>query len=81
MRPGSGYAVRIAGNCGLKSTARFRVLRAGENPNTIALGGARLSKLVLPVLAGVSAQGTPLHAPTALRGEPSRIYQRASNGG
>jgi hypothetical protein len=30
---------------------------------------------------GATAQGTPLPAPTALRGEPDRAYVAASNGG
>ena len=63
--------------------------RAGPSPrwtrartnNTIALGGARASSLVLPVVAGATAKGTPLPAPTALRGEPNRAYKTASNGG
>jgi hypothetical protein len=36
---------------------------------------------VLPVLAGATAKGTPLPGPTALRGQPSRRYVPASNGG
>ena len=38
------------------------------------------SKLTLPVLQGVTAP-TPLPAPTALRGQPSRAYVPAANGG
>jgi hypothetical protein len=53
----------------------------GRTRNTVALGAARASSLVLPVLAGATAQGTPLPAPTALPGEPSRPYAAASNGG
>jgi hypothetical protein len=36
---------------------------------------------VLGVIAGATAQGTPLPAPTALRGQPSRRFVPASNGG
>jgi hypothetical protein len=32
-------------------------------------------------VAGATANGTPLPAPTALRGEPNRAYVAASNGG
>jgi len=46
-----------------------------------AVGGARASSLALPVIAGATAQGTPLPAATALRGEPNRSYAPASNGG
>jgi predicted acyl esterase len=53
----------------------------GRTHNTIALGGARASRLVLPVLGGATAKGTPLPGPTALRGQPSRPYAPASNGG
>ena len=49
--------------------------------NTVSLGGARASSLVLPVIAGATAQGTPLPGATALRGEPNRSYAAASNGG
>ena len=59
----------------------FATVDRGRTRNTIALGGARASKLVLPVLAGATAQGTPRPAPTALRGQPSRAYSPASNGG
>ena len=59
----------------------FDTIDSGNTRNTIALGGARASKLVLPVLAGEGAQGTPLPAATALRGQPSRTYVPASNGG
>ena len=53
----------------------------GTTTNTIGLGGVVPSKLVLPVIPGEDAQGTPLPEPTALRGEPSRTYEPAANGG
>jgi hypothetical protein len=59
----------------------FATVDRGAARNTIALGGARASRLVLPVLAGATAKGTPLPAATALRGQPSRAYTAASNGG
>src|SRR6185312_15562819 len=60
---------------------RFASVDRGRTRNTIALGGRLASRLVLPLLAGATAQGTPLPPPTALRGEPSRSYVAASNGG
>ena len=57
------------------------IVNRGRTRNTVTLGGARASRLVLPVLAGATAQGTPLPPATALRGEPSRAYVAASNGG
>ena len=59
----------------------FATVDRGRTRNTVALGGARASRLVLPVVAGATAKGTPLPAPTALRGEPNRAYVTASNGG
>ena len=47
----------------------------GNTRNTVALGGARASSLVLPVMAGATAKGTPLPGATALRGEPSRTLR------
>jgi hypothetical protein len=57
---------------------RLDTIEDGTTRNTIHLG---LSALVLPVLPGVGARGTPLPAPTALRGEPNRAYVPAANGG
>jgi hypothetical protein len=36
---------------------------------------------VLPIVAGATAQATPLPGPTALRGQPSRAFVPAANGG
>jgi hypothetical protein len=60
---------------------RFATIERGRTRNTIQLGGATPSKLVLPVVGGATAKGTPLPAPTALRGQPSRPFVPASNGG
>ena len=48
---------------------------------TGALSAGGFRPINLPVVPGQTAQGTPLPAPTALRGEPSRTYTPASNGG
>jgi hypothetical protein len=59
----------------------FDTIDRGGTRNTVGLGGARASSLVLPMIAGATAQGTPLPGATALRGQPSRVYAAASNGG
>jgi hypothetical protein len=56
---------------------RFATIDRGRTRNTISLGSSRL---VLGVLKGASAP-TPLPPPTALRGQPSRRYVPAANGG
>jgi uncharacterized protein len=59
----------------------FATIDKGSAVNTISLGGRNASSLVLPVIPGATAKGTPLPGPTALRGEPNRRYAAASNGG
>jgi predicted acyl esterase len=81
FRAGSRIRVTVEAAGGDRPRWAFATLDRGKARNSIALGGARASSLVLPVLAGASAQGTPLPGPTALRGQPSRAYVPASNGG
>jgi uncharacterized protein len=82
FRAGSRIRVTLEAPGGDRPRWSFATLeRRGSTRNTVALGGARASSLVLPVLAGATANGTPLPAPTALRGQPSRAYVAASNGG
>lgn len=81
FRAGSRIRVTLQAPGGDRPRWRFATIEQGKTANTVAFGGARASKLVLPVLPGATAQGTPLPAPTALRGEPSRAYSPASNGG
>jgi predicted acyl esterase len=81
FRAGSRIRVTIEATGGDRPRWRFRTVDKGATTNAVALGGARASKLVLPVVEGATAQGTPLPAPTALRGEPDRAYVAASNGG
>lgn len=81
FRAGSKIRVTVQATGGDRPRWDFDTIDSGNTRNTIALGGARASKLVLPVLAGAGAQGTPLPAATALRGQPSRTYVPASNGG
>ena len=53
----------------------FSTVDRGRTRNTIALGGARASKLVLPVVAGATAKGTPLPAADrAARASPAARY-------
>ncbi len=81
FRAGSKIRVTVEATGGDRPRWDFDTVDKGNTRNTIALGGGRASKLVLPVVAGASAKGTPLPPATALRGEPSRTYAPASNGG
>jgi predicted acyl esterase len=81
FRAGSRIRVTIEATGGDRPRWAFATVDRGHTRNTIALGGAHASRLVLPVLSGATAKGTPLPGPTALRGEPNRSYRTASNGG
>jgi uncharacterized protein len=81
FRAGSRIRVTLQATGGDRPRWDFATIDRGKTRNRVALGGARASSLVLPVLAGATAQGSPLPAPTALRGQPSRAYVPASNGG
>ncbi len=81
FRAGSKIRINIQAPGGDRTIWDFDTIEKGKTKNTIGLGGKAPSKLVLPVVPGQTAQGTPLPEPTALRGEPSRTYVPASNGG
>jgi predicted acyl esterase len=81
FRAGSKIRINIQAPGGDRTIWDFDTIEKGKTKNTIGLGGAVPSKLVLPVVPGQDAQGTPLPPPTALRGQPSRDYVAASNGG
>jgi predicted acyl esterase len=81
FRAGSRIRVTVQAPGGDRPRWDFDTIEKGTTQNTLAFGGVQASKLVLPVLPGVTAQGTPLPGPTALRGEPNRRYEAASNGG
>lgn len=81
FRAGSRIRVTIEAPGGDRPRWEFATIDKGSTRNTISLGSVRASKLVLPVVAGATAKGTPLPGATALRGEPSRTYAPASNGG
>jgi putative CocE/NonD family hydrolase len=81
FRAGSRIRVTVQAPGGDRPRWKFATIEKGRTRNTIALGSPRGSRLVLPVVPGATALGTPLPAPTALRGEPNRAYLPASNGG
>ena len=81
FRAGSRLRVTVQAPGGDRPRWRFATSERPRGRTAIALGGTRASRLVLPEVRGVTAQGTPLPAPTALRGQPSRIFRPASNGG
>jgi predicted acyl esterase len=81
FRAGSRIRLNIQAPGGDRTIWDFDSIEKGKTRNTIGLGGVIPSKLVLPVIPGEDAQGTPLPGPTALRGEPNRTYVPARNGG
>ncbi len=81
FRAGSRIRLNIQAPGGDRTIWDFDTIEKGNTTNTIGLGGVIPSKLVLPVIPGQTAKGTELPPPTALRGQPSRDYTPASNGG
>lgn len=81
FRAGSRIRLNIQAPGGDRTIWDFQTIEKGNTTNTIGLGGVIPSKLVLPVIPGQTAEGTELPPPTALRGQPSRDYVPASNGG
>ena len=81
FRAGSKIRVTVQAVGGDRPIWKFKTVDAGSTLNTISLGGAQASKLVLSAVAGSTAKETPLPAPTALRGQPTRNYRPGSNGG
>ena len=81
FRAGSKIRLTVTATGGDRPRWDFSTVDKGNAQNTVSLGGARASSLVLPVVAGATAKGTPLPGPTALRGQPNRAYLAASNGG
>jgi len=81
FRAGSRIRLNIQAPGGDRTIWNFQTIEKGKTRNTIGLGGVIPSKLVLPVIPGQDAQGTSLPGATALRGQPSRGYVPASNGG
>ena len=81
FRAGSRIRINIQAPGGDRTIWDFDTIEKGKTRNTIGLGGIVPSRLVLPVIPNQTAGGTPLPTPTALRGQPSRTYAKASNGG
>lgn len=81
FRAGSKIRVTISAPGGDRPVWRFDTPKtSGSVTDTVALGGASPSKLVLPIVQGVSVTSTA-PACKALRGEPCRTYKPAANGG
>jgi len=81
FRAGSKIRINVQAPGGDRTIWDFDTIEKGDTTNTIGYGDATPSKLVLPVIPGQDAQGTPLPTPTALRGQPSREFEPAANGG
>lgn len=81
FRTGSRIRLNLQAPGGDRTIWKFDTIEQGRTTNTVRFGGARPSKLVLPVIPGLDAKGTPLPGATSLRGQPSRAYEPASNGG
>lgn len=87
FRAGSKIRVTITATGGDRPRWDFDTVDDGTAVNTIQLGGAKPSKLVLPIVPksvwnpGGSVTVPALPSATALRGEPNRTYETASNGG
>jgi predicted acyl esterase len=74
-RAGSRVRVSLAAPRGDQSVWAFRELQPGRDTKvTVARGGSRPSRLVLPVVAGIDAP-TPLPPCPSLRGQPCRPFQ------
>ena len=80
FRAGSRLRVTVQAPGGDRPRWDFTSVDKGTSKNTIALGGSTASKLVLPIVENATAK-MPRPAPTALRGQPSRDYRPAVNGG
>jgi len=81
FRAGSKIRVNLQAPGGDRTIWDFDSIETGDTQNTIGFGDVTPSKLVLPVIPGQTAEGNPLPVPTALRGQPSREFEEASNGG
>ncbi|HTU15591.1 MAG TPA: hypothetical protein VMF31_10360, partial [Solirubrobacterales bacterium] len=78
---GSKIRVTVQAVGGDRPRWDFDTVDNGKTKNTVWLGGKKASRLVLPIVKGATAEGNPLPPPTALRGQPSRDYTPATNGG
>ena len=81
FRKGSQVRLNIQAAGGDRQIWKFDTIDDGKTRNVIGLGAKWASSIALPVVAGATAEGTERPAANALRGQPSRDYVRASNGG
>lgn len=81
FRTGSRIRVTITAPGGDRPAWAFDTPSTGGSvTDTVSLGGAHPSRLVLPVVSGIVPGGSPPACPS-LRGEPCRAYLAAGNGG
>ena len=81
FRAGSKIRVTVSAVGGDRPIWDFARLTRARRRTRSSIGGKKPSKLVLPMLKGADAQGTPLPPAKSLRGQPGRTYEKASNGG
>jgi len=78
FRAGSSVRIAIQPPGGNRPKWAFAALPHSPAPNSVALGGAHASRVVLPVVPGVTVS-SPLPACGSLRGQPCRKYVPAAN--
>jgi len=81
FRAGSRIRITVMAPGGDRQIWDFDTIEDGTTTNTLSLGGSKPSAVVLPVIPAATAKGTSLPPATALRGQPSRTYAAATNGG
>lgn len=81
FRAGSRIRLVISAPGGDRPSWEFQTIERGQTINTIAIGGRTASRLVLAVVPRFAGAPLPLPPVGALRGQPSRPYQPAGNGG
>jgi hypothetical protein len=81
FRAGSKIRITITAPGGDRPIWHLQSISRGET-NTLSLGGSKASSVNLPFISGaIIPTGKTLPGATALRGQPSRDYAAASNGG
>ncbi len=81
FRAGSKIRIIIDAPGGTRPRWKFQDLPAAANQtNTVSLGGRHASRVVLPVIEGITPPATPLPPCPGLRGEPCRTYAPIANG-
>lgn len=81
FRTGSRIRLTVTAPGGDRPGWLLDTISAGET-NTLSFGGLKASSINLPFITGAKIPSDrPLPAPTALRGQPTRTYRSATNGG